>query len=336
MKGVRTKQRAWALRVAVAAWLSAASVHAQSTGELVSVEGDRNVGAAAQAFQEGQKAQLSGEFARAAELFELADQLAPTPEAIRSAIRNRDAAEQPARAATLALAAVARYPSDAETQAIAGQLFERVAPELSRLTIDCDEPCTLLLNGEALSARPVARTDVYVPPGAYTLDARFDAERASSQQLELVSGAHEQLEVTAPLAAARVELEPSGPRAGRVQELSLREPNGTTAESQGISPWFVAGAGALTVGVATAALITGLDAVRKRDAYQADPTRESYERGVESQKWTNALWIATGGLAATSLVLLAFTDWDGEEQRSTATLSISPVAANFVVRSSFP
>ena len=112
----------------------------------------------------------------------------------------------------------------------------------------------------------------------------------------------------------------------------LAEPSGTA----GLSPWLVAGAGALTVGCATAALVVGLDAVRKRDAYEADPTQARYESGVESQKWTNALWFATGGLAATSIVLAAFTDWDGESQRSTATFSLSPLAANLTVRSSLP
>ena len=68
MKGVRTKQQRWALRIAAVAWLSASSVHAQTAGEQAAGAVAPDVAAAAQAFQEAQKAQLSGDFARAAEL----------------------------------------------------------------------------------------------------------------------------------------------------------------------------------------------------------------------------------------------------------------------------
>jgi hypothetical protein len=336
MKGVRTKQQTWALRIAVAAWLSASSVHAQTAGEQAPESGTREVAAAARAFQEAQKAQLTGEFARAAELFELADVLAPSPEAIRSAIRNRDAAAHPSRAATLALAALDRYPDDADTRAVAQQTLDRLGPELARLTIACDRPCALLLDGEAVTAQPVERADVYTAPGAHRVDARFDSERASMRQLELAAGAHEQLTLAVP--------EPERARIGEAVEALPAVHEATPARSHtdgtparaGLSPWLVAGTGALTAGCATAALVVGLDAMRKRDAYEAEPTRARYESGVNSQKWSNALWIAAGGLAATSIVLAAFTDWDGESQRSTATISLSPLSANLVVRSSLP
>lgn len=332
MKGVRTK-RAWGLRIAAAAWLSVSSVHAQSGSEQASES--REVGAAAQAFQEGQKAQLAGDFARAAQMFELADHFAPTPEALRSAIRNRDAAEHPARAATLALAALERYPTDLEASALAQQVIERVGPELSRVTIACDEPCALLLDGEALAAERVARADVFVPPGSHQLTARFDTERELVETLQLAAGAHEQRELRAPARIERVE-----PVASElvppVREIVAPPPTAYTEEARGISPWLFASAGVLTLASATAATVFGLAALRERDAYEADPTIERYEAGVESQKWTNALWLTTGGLAATTIVLLAFTDWDGEQQHSTAAISVSPLAANFVVRSSLP
>jgi hypothetical protein len=47
-----------------------------------------DVQAASAAFAEAQRAQLRGDFPRAAELFEIADQAAPSPAALRSAIRN--------------------------------------------------------------------------------------------------------------------------------------------------------------------------------------------------------------------------------------------------------
>jgi hypothetical protein len=267
-------------------------------------------------------------------MFELADQLAPTPEALRSAIRNRDAAEHPARAATLALSALERYPTDPEASALATQVIERVGPELSRVTIACDEPCTLRIDGEMVAVEAVARADAFVPPGAHQLSARFDAEREVGEALELAAGAHVRRDLHAP---ARIErIEPvSSELAPPVRELAAPARAAST-ERRGVSPWYFTGASALTLTSATAATVFGFAALRKRDAYEADPTRERYEAGVESQKWTNALWLATGGLAATSIVLLAFTDWDGEQQRSTAAISLSPLAANLIVRSSLP
>jgi len=337
MKGVRTKQQRWALRIAAAAWLCASSVHAQTAGEQATDAVAPDVAAAAQAFQEAQKAQLAGDFARSAELFELADALAPSPEAVRSAIRNRDAAGHPARAATLALTAIDRDARDAATLAVAQQTLDRLGPQLARLSVACDQPCALLLDGEALAAERVERVDVFVPPGSHRLDARFDAARATSQRLELLAGTREQLELVAPEPAHSATISrPIEPPSIVHDVAPLRTSDRSTPEVRGLSPWLAAGAAALTVGCATAALVVGLDAVRKRDAYEADPTRARYESGVESQKWTNALWIATGGLAATSIVLAAFTDWEGESQRSTATFSLSPLAANLTVRSSLP
>jgi hypothetical protein len=332
MKGVRTK-RAWGLRIAAAAWLTVSSAHAQSGSE--QTDAAREVGAAAQAFQEGQKAQLAGDFTRAAQMFELADQIARTPEALRSAIRNRDAADHPARAATLALAALERYPTDLEASALAQQVIERVGPELSRVTIACDLPCTLHIDGEAVAVERLVRADVFVPPGAHQLTALFDGEREVVEALELIAGTHEQRELRAPVRIERIEPVASEP-APLAREVIARPWPVRATEPQGLSPWYFAGAGALTLASATAATVFGFAALRERDAYEADPTRERYEAGVESQKWTNALWLATGGLAATSIVLLAFTDWDGEQQRSTAAISLSPFAANLVVRSSLP
>src|ERR1700748_2721708 len=51
-----------------------------------------DVSGAANAFSRAQKAELSGDFASAAELYELADGLAPAPEALRSALRSRKSA----------------------------------------------------------------------------------------------------------------------------------------------------------------------------------------------------------------------------------------------------
>lgn len=161
-----------------------------------------DVPAAARAFQSGQKAQLAGDFARAAELFELADVLAPTPEAVRSAMRNREAAGQPARAATIALEAKQRYPDDAQTVAAANELLDRVAASLSRVSVTCEPLCTVLIDGQALTLEPVSRAEAYVPAGEHRVEARFGAGRRAVEALALVPGQERALELRAPAAKA--------------------------------------------------------------------------------------------------------------------------------------
>ena len=61
-----------------------------------------DVNGAAKAFSQAQQAMLAGDTARAAEMYELADELAPSAPALRNAARARLAAGHDATAATLA------------------------------------------------------------------------------------------------------------------------------------------------------------------------------------------------------------------------------------------
>jgi hypothetical protein len=179
------------LCVAAALWLITSATSAQSDA------GGGDIAAAASAFGDGQKAQLRGEYARAAELFELADELAPTPEALRSAIRNHVAAGQLARAATQALRAKARY-ADARTQVVADRALLRLAPKLARLSIVCDAPCALLIDREALTLGLVPAADVFVLPGTHSIEARFATERSDVRELVVKAGEHLELMLREP------------------------------------------------------------------------------------------------------------------------------------------
>lgn len=295
-----------------------------------------DVAAAARAFQDGQKAQLAGNFARAAELFELADQLAPAPEAIRSAVRTREAAGQPARAATMALEAKLRYPDDAETVTTADAVLARITPTLARLSVRCESLCTLLVDGEALTLEPVTQLEAFVPTGAHRLEARFGAGRKAVEALELVAGEQRELELHAPPPPKRpAATPPPADHRNLIRGKSGAGPRASATDG-GLPPWLFIGASALTVVAAGAAIVSSVDSFDKRDAYESEPTEQRYEAGIDSQRRTNALLITTGGLAAVSALLLAFADWDGEEKpSSTPTFALSPVAPNLVVRSTF-
>ena len=86
--------------------------------------------AAAKAFSQAQEAVLAGDNARAADLYELADDLAPSAPALRNAARARLAAGHDAMAATLAAELLRRYPSDKESRDVAEAILEAVAAAL--------------------------------------------------------------------------------------------------------------------------------------------------------------------------------------------------------------
>src|SRR5688572_5881559 len=87
-----------------------------------------DVSGAAKAFSQAQEAMLGGDPARAADLYELADELAPSAPALRNATRARVAAGHTAMAATNAATLLRRYPSDKESRDIAEAVLSQLAP----------------------------------------------------------------------------------------------------------------------------------------------------------------------------------------------------------------
>ena len=83
-----------------------------------------DVTAAARAFQEGQVAQLAGDYDRAAQDYELAYTIAPTKEALRSAVRARMQGQQLPRAASLAELLLANYADDAASVKLANEVIK--------------------------------------------------------------------------------------------------------------------------------------------------------------------------------------------------------------------
>jgi hypothetical protein len=150
-------------------------------------EGD-DLAIAARAFQRGQRAQLHREFRRAAELFELADDTAPRAAALRSAIRNWDAAGNSAHAATLAMRAIELYPSDAETIRLATAVVARRGPALGSLRGRCKPECLLSVDGRTDGQLRAVRHDLYLSPGEHALVADFGEGRVTQQRLHVNAG----------------------------------------------------------------------------------------------------------------------------------------------------
>ena len=146
---------------------------------------DGDVAGAAGAFSRAQRAELAGDHARAAEFYELADSMAPTPEALRSALRTRLAAGQRAIAAARAESLRSRYPDDAESKALADKTLDRAGRAARPLRSGVPAPRVRRDRGRRgrgrrcpAEARDLSRTRSAPDRGRLRLAARRGARRS--------------------------------------------------------------------------------------------------------------------------------------------------------------
>jgi hypothetical protein len=298
-----------------------------------------DVQAASAAFAEAQRAQLRGDFPRAAELFEIADQAAASPGALRSAIRNREAAGQEARAASLALRAISRYPDDRETRTFADSALERLGPRLVRVRVTCDVSCAVTVDGGTVGPNAAATTEFFVADGPHTLEARWSNRDAVTRQVSGNPGQTVVVEIQAPPQRAQTTTPPSEslsptPVVSSADASSPTTDQGASSEKSGggLPPavfWVGTGLTVVAAGVLT---WSGLDTLSANDDYKQAPTREGYEDGVDRQRRTNILAGVTAGLGAITLGIGLFaTDWGGQ-----ASASVGPDHVAFSFKGSLP
>lgn len=315
------RQRRGGWCIGLAGLLQAAGALAQ-TGD---------VAAAAAAFQEGQRLQLSQEYARAAEMFELADAAAPSPAALRSAIRSHQAAGQRARAASLSLRAQARDAADAQSVSLAASTLASLAPALARLQVQCAPACTLTLDRRAVAAQPSELQSFFVEPGTRVLEVSWGPGRSRSRSLNATAGQTLDLTLEAPAEA------PPGPPATPVAAVAAVAPVAPVASpmvaspagdpaSQGLSPRvFAVGAG-LTAVSAGLLVWSGLDTLAARDAYVQSPSEAGYNHGVALELRTNALVVSTAVFGVSAAVVgVLFTRW-GAPRAGGARVALTPAA----------
>lgn len=282
----------------------------------VRVQGQqRDTAAAARAFEEGQHAQLRGDHAQAAQLFELAHRAAPAPAAIRSAIRSHRAAGNDVRAATLALSAQAEYPADADTAALAARTIAELSGALVRLEVRCAEPCTLSTDGRLATLVEASEHQLFLRPGSHELVATL-AGRQVARSLEADAGASvaERFEAAEP-EPELAETEPPAPtpRAGR-EPAQEPAPAAATPEPGGLPPAFTFVGLGVSAALGAALVWSLVDTFEGSDEYEADPTREGWEDGQDRIRRTWLLGVSTAlvGLG-TILVATLATAWGGDD-----------------------
>jgi hypothetical protein len=261
-----------------------------------------DVSAAARAFSDGQAAQLEGSYERAAQSFELAYNIAPTKEALRSAIRARQLAGQLPRAATLAQVLLAQFGDDPTSLKLASDVIGEARVKLARITVNCAPQCTLAIGGRATSLHALPSHIVFAPPGHVALEITFDGDRSVVRDVAVKAGDDLALPINPPPINV---IRPSEPSAAA----PARESRG------GLSPYVAITGGALTLVFASVTTWSALDTVRAHDAYLAAPSEQGWKAGRDKQLRTNLLLggaIASG--VGSSLIALFWTRWHGSPQ----------------------
>jgi hypothetical protein len=287
--------------------LAAAALAASLPANFASAQ---DVTGAANAFSRAQKAELSGDHATAAELFELADSLVPSPEALRSALRSRRNAGQLGTAALHAEALMARYPDDERSQELVNATLELAAKRLMRFEIDCQPSvCAILIDGTAATVEANNHHVLYVEAGKHQVIAVFDDVRSEPQFAEGEPGMRGSLAFSKPPAPAAVTKTVPSPYGAETGVNKSSADSGTANHEGGLPRWaFLAGV-AVTVGLGVATVWSGLDVLRLHEKYKKDKTKAGFDEGRDRELRTNILIGATAAAGVTTAVLAIFTRW---------------------------
>lgn len=273
-----------------------------------------DVSAAARAFTDGQAAQLDGDYERASQSFELAFSIAPSKEALRSAVRAHVQALHVARAATLAALLLERYGSDPASAQLAKEVLADAAPKLGRVALTCASPCSLAIDGRAASVDAAsARHVVYVTPGHLALAVTFEGSAPVQRQGDVVAGGELVLEVARPA--------PTTTTPAPVPAATPKPAAAPARASHGLPPAVTIAGGIATLALGGAALWSGLDTLDAHDKYKAMPTPAGWDDGRSKQLRTNILIGSTAVVGVATIAVAVFwTQWRGER----AQLAVTP------------
>ena len=291
-----------------------------------------DVMAASQAYSQAQEAELAEQFGRAAELFELANRIAPAAPALRSAVRARLSAGQLAQAAEGAEELLRVYPGDADSASLANEVLDQARPELGRLSVHCSEACSLVVDGLAATTHAAVNHVVYLSAGDHQLRAALADGNKVERILTLVAGATMTITLSSePPPTLPDEPVPSdappAPPSVRVEP---------PAKKPSISPVVFYVSAATTAAVGGITLWSYWDLVSARDDYRATPTRAGFDDGEGKDTRTTVLGALTGALLATTGVLAFLTDWhDADHAEPTVSVIVTRQFASFSVSGRF-
>ena len=290
--------------------------------------------AAAEAFDRGTAKWLSKDYADAARYFETAHRLAPAAGALVQAVRSHDRAGNGLRAATLALRLESLYPDDKLAKKTARAILKKSTKKHTRVNVKCDG-CTIEVDGKLVD----------YPSFFVEADRKSSVEASfetGSVQKEVQGGAGETVEVAFDAPPPKPEA-PKDPKPSPPLEPdagAAPAPIKDDADDEPAVSWVVPVVlGGLTVVAGGALVWSGLDTLSERDVYEADPTRDRFERGRDLELRTNVLIGVTAVLGAAAITTTFLALPSGEPERDSAglgaTLSVGPGSASGAIRGTF-
>jgi len=306
-----------------------------------------DVNAAAAAFQEGQRLQLAREYARAAEFFEIADHAAPSPAALRSAIRSHQAAGHATRAASLALRARARDAADPQSAQLADAVLAEANPRLTRVHVTCSPECAVSVDHLAVGDGSAESHAFFVEPGSRTLETRWAERGTRSRSLDCAPGQSVELSLEAPPPEPAPVTPPPPPVVTPPPPIVVVAPppapvGPVVRPRQRPLPPLVFWIGLAATAASAGVLVwSGLDTLSARDAYVQLPTEAGYNDGASRETRTDLLIASTAVLGvATAVVGVFFTEWSGRGAersglRTTPSLGLRDGGLQFGVVRSF-
>ncbi|MCL2778461.1 MAG: hypothetical protein FWD73_10695 [Polyangiaceae bacterium] len=255
--------------------------------------------------------------------FETAAALRPSAVALYTAGMAWDLASRPERAADAYVRAKAMSGLDSKQSSVA---VERVA-QLERTlgTVVVTAPAGWRVQLDAFTEVPTPAR-LHGAPGVHVLSIREPGDVIELRDVSLEAGKVVNLELGEKPKPAVVEVPP------KVEHVApeYHQPGFWNARR---------GVGAIIAGAGVAALgggaVLGLQANKARDAYNAGPTRQSYDHASSMQTWTNVAFIAGGVLLAGGVVLVVWPRSEKGGAQQPAKLSVAPSVGGAVLGGSF-
>ncbi|MBL4684297.1 MAG: hypothetical protein JKY37_06890 [Nannocystaceae bacterium] len=270
-----------------------------------------DLAAATNAYSTAQAAELTGEYAAAADFYELANHAVPSPEALRGATRMRRKAGHLGAAATHATRLLQIYPEDDEAVAVAMELLRQLGPDLARVTVRCESACGVDVDDAVASDAPQTEHMLYMVPGDRTVTAVFESGLEAIQTLTTESGARVTITFEHPAdpTPAAVPTSRAGPRLIPAQNKATIDDAPSGSVRRKLSPAWFSVTVVATAGLGAATLWSGLDVYKHNDKYEADPTQRGFEDGRRAEVRTNILIAGTAVFGVASAALVFVTRW---------------------------
>jgi hypothetical protein len=272
---------------------------------------------ASSAYDRGTKAYARGDYATAATEYARADELAPNPVALESALKAAVWADAPALGMEL-VERSARAPMGGSLAALVKLARERFATRAGQIIVACPVGATCQATVDD-SSTPVDKLR-WVSAGTHQVDLHVNG---SAEHRSVVVGAGTVAEVksqaapapAAPSVSARPY--PDSTPLGRASSSGSRKTESPSSATSGVSPAWFWGFGGLTVIVGGFTVASALDAQKKYDDWQNDRTAPAKSDAQNGAVRTNILLGALAVCAVTTAAIGIFAvRWSSAPQRA--------------------